>query len=191
MHRNPAQEDDRYAGKAGKFERLDDDDDETGAARSIEGWVVIVPWRILQIPVGRACFRLMRRPLERIAAHLGHCCHPIGLHRGVWRPRGGTGRRHLRGLFGIRRHQEAWRGKSKSFSEGAVLCKMSGASWSRAMTVYLSSSYRHEHTKSYIYIYICMYVCMYVCMYMYIYIYIYISIYIYMYIYIYNFLQHP
>ncbi|CAE7532544.1 Y14A [Symbiodinium sp. CCMP2592] len=35
-------EDDRYAGKAGKFERLDDDDDETGAARSIEGWVVIV-----------------------------------------------------------------------------------------------------------------------------------------------------
>jgi len=36
------EEDDRYAGKAGKFERLDDDDDETGAARSIEGWVVIV-----------------------------------------------------------------------------------------------------------------------------------------------------
>ena len=30
------------AGKAGKFERLDDDDDETGAARSIEGWVIIV-----------------------------------------------------------------------------------------------------------------------------------------------------
>lgn len=36
------EEDDRYAGKAGKFERLDDDDDETGAARSIEGWVIIV-----------------------------------------------------------------------------------------------------------------------------------------------------
>eukprot|EP00913_Durusdinium_trenchii_P003259 g3015.t1 len=32
------EDDDRYAGKAGKFERLDDDDDETGAARSIEGW---------------------------------------------------------------------------------------------------------------------------------------------------------
>lgn len=28
--------------QAGKFERLDDDDDDTGAARSIEGWVVIV-----------------------------------------------------------------------------------------------------------------------------------------------------
>ena len=37
------EDDDRYAGKAGKFERLDDDDDETGAARSIEGWVVIAP----------------------------------------------------------------------------------------------------------------------------------------------------
>ncbi|CAJ1406584.1 unnamed protein product [Effrenium voratum] len=36
------EDDDRYAGKAGKFDRLDDDDDETGAARSIEGWVIIV-----------------------------------------------------------------------------------------------------------------------------------------------------
>merc|ERR1719359_1109448 len=34
-------QDDRYEGKAGKFERLDDDG-ETGPARSIEGWVVIV-----------------------------------------------------------------------------------------------------------------------------------------------------
>mmetsp|Transcript_65445 Transcript_65445/g.116107 ORF Transcript_65445/g.116107 Transcript_65445/m.116107 type:complete len:144 (-) Transcript_65445:106-537(-) len=36
------EDDDRYAGKAGKFESLGDDDEEGGAARSIEGWVVIV-----------------------------------------------------------------------------------------------------------------------------------------------------
>merc|ERR1739845_96916 len=35
-------EDDRYAGKAGKFERLPNDDGETGPARSIEGWVIVV-----------------------------------------------------------------------------------------------------------------------------------------------------
>eukprot|EP00931_Biecheleriopsis_adriatica_P003330 TRINITY_DN10483_c0_g1_i7.p1 TRINITY_DN10483_c0_g1~~TRINITY_DN10483_c0_g1_i7.p1 ORF type:complete len:143 (+),score=47.86 TRINITY_DN10483_c0_g1_i7:81-509(+) len=35
------EEDDRYAGKAGNFETLADDDD-GAAARSIEGWVVIV-----------------------------------------------------------------------------------------------------------------------------------------------------
>mmetsp|Transcript_37461 Transcript_37461/g.67741 ORF Transcript_37461/g.67741 Transcript_37461/m.67741 type:complete len:144 (+) Transcript_37461:49-480(+) len=34
--------DDRYAGKAGQFESLTQDDDDTGAARSIEGYVVIV-----------------------------------------------------------------------------------------------------------------------------------------------------
>eukprot|EP00440_Ansanella_granifera_P010483 gb/GFBE01011370.1/.p1 GENE.gb/GFBE01011370.1/~~gb/GFBE01011370.1/.p1 ORF type:complete len:144 (+),score=50.68 gb/GFBE01011370.1/:1-432(+) len=37
-----AEDDDRYAGKAGQFESLPDDDDGTGPARSIEGWVVIV-----------------------------------------------------------------------------------------------------------------------------------------------------
>eukprot|EP00440_Ansanella_granifera_P040066 gb/GFBE01043459.1/.p1 GENE.gb/GFBE01043459.1/~~gb/GFBE01043459.1/.p1 ORF type:complete len:145 (+),score=42.74 gb/GFBE01043459.1/:1-435(+) len=37
-----AEEDDRYAGKAGKFESLEQDDEEGGPARSIEGWVVIV-----------------------------------------------------------------------------------------------------------------------------------------------------
>jgi len=37
-----AEDDDRYAGKAGKFERLAHDDDEAGPARSIEGWVVVV-----------------------------------------------------------------------------------------------------------------------------------------------------
>jgi len=37
-----AEEDDRYAGKAGRFERLPHDDDEAGPARSIEGWVIIV-----------------------------------------------------------------------------------------------------------------------------------------------------
>merc|ERR1711933_669273 len=31
-----------YAGKAGKFERLPNDDGEAGPARSIEGWVIIV-----------------------------------------------------------------------------------------------------------------------------------------------------
>mmetsp|Transcript_58960 Transcript_58960/g.104778 ORF Transcript_58960/g.104778 Transcript_58960/m.104778 type:complete len:144 (-) Transcript_58960:81-512(-) len=34
------EDDDRYAGKAGKFESLPDEDDGT-AARSIEGWVII------------------------------------------------------------------------------------------------------------------------------------------------------
>eukprot|EP00405_Crypthecodinium_cohnii_P005668 CAMPEP_0194765482 /NCGR_PEP_ID=MMETSP0323_2-20130528/26799_1 /TAXON_ID=2866 ORGANISM="Crypthecodinium cohnii, Strain Seligo" /NCGR_SAMPLE_ID=MMETSP0323_2 /ASSEMBLY_ACC=CAM_ASM_000346 /LENGTH=138 /DNA_ID=CAMNT_0039695117 /DNA_START=79 /DNA_END=495 /DNA_ORIENTATION=+ len=37
-----AEEDGRYAGKAGNFERLGGDDDEVGPARSIEGWVVLV-----------------------------------------------------------------------------------------------------------------------------------------------------
>eukprot|EP00445_Apocalathium_hangoei_P060231 CAMPEP_0204096718 /NCGR_PEP_ID=MMETSP0360-20130528/192082_1 /ASSEMBLY_ACC=CAM_ASM_000342 /TAXON_ID=268821 /ORGANISM="Scrippsiella Hangoei, Strain SHTV-5" /LENGTH=158 /DNA_ID=CAMNT_0051046059 /DNA_START=55 /DNA_END=530 /DNA_ORIENTATION=- len=37
-----AEDDDRYAGKAGKFERLAHDDDEAGPARSIEGWVIVV-----------------------------------------------------------------------------------------------------------------------------------------------------
>eukprot|EP00440_Ansanella_granifera_P045188 gb/GFBE01048970.1/.p1 GENE.gb/GFBE01048970.1/~~gb/GFBE01048970.1/.p1 ORF type:complete len:146 (+),score=52.82 gb/GFBE01048970.1/:1-438(+) len=37
-----AEDDDRYAGKAGQFESLQQDEDEGGAARSIEGWVVIV-----------------------------------------------------------------------------------------------------------------------------------------------------
>merc|ERR1712113_1278515 len=32
----------RYAGKAGAFESLPHDDDATGPARSIEGWVIIV-----------------------------------------------------------------------------------------------------------------------------------------------------
>eukprot|EP00933_Yihiella_yeosuensis_P061275 TRINITY_DN6407_c2_g5_i1.p1 TRINITY_DN6407_c2_g5~~TRINITY_DN6407_c2_g5_i1.p1 ORF type:complete len:146 (+),score=41.35 TRINITY_DN6407_c2_g5_i1:88-525(+) len=36
------EEDDRYAGKAGQFESLDDDGAEGGPARSIEGYVVIV-----------------------------------------------------------------------------------------------------------------------------------------------------
>ena len=36
------EDDDRYAGKAGTFERLPHDDDDAGPARSIEGWVVIV-----------------------------------------------------------------------------------------------------------------------------------------------------
>merc|ERR1740123_1420039 len=37
-----SQEDDRYAGKSGKFETLPQGDDEAGPARSIEGWVIIV-----------------------------------------------------------------------------------------------------------------------------------------------------
>merc|ERR1719499_2037180 len=37
-----AEEDDRYAGKAGLFESLPQNDDEGGPARSIEGWVIIV-----------------------------------------------------------------------------------------------------------------------------------------------------
>merc|ERR1711920_246023 len=36
------EDDDRYAGKAGTFERLPHDDDDAGPARSIEGWVIIV-----------------------------------------------------------------------------------------------------------------------------------------------------
>eukprot|EP00933_Yihiella_yeosuensis_P047636 TRINITY_DN4351_c0_g1_i3.p1 TRINITY_DN4351_c0_g1~~TRINITY_DN4351_c0_g1_i3.p1 ORF type:complete len:146 (+),score=47.62 TRINITY_DN4351_c0_g1_i3:87-524(+) len=36
------EDDDRYAGKAGQFESLDDDGAEGGPARSIEGYVVIV-----------------------------------------------------------------------------------------------------------------------------------------------------
>merc|ERR1712087_578170 len=34
--------DGRYAGKAGQFETLGEDDEATGPARSIEGWVIIV-----------------------------------------------------------------------------------------------------------------------------------------------------
>eukprot|EP00927_Polykrikos_kofoidii_P006303 TRINITY_DN1255_c0_g2_i1.p1 TRINITY_DN1255_c0_g2~~TRINITY_DN1255_c0_g2_i1.p1 ORF type:complete len:148 (+),score=34.29 TRINITY_DN1255_c0_g2_i1:68-511(+) len=34
--------DDRYSGKAGRFERLPEEDTEAGPARSIEGWVIIV-----------------------------------------------------------------------------------------------------------------------------------------------------
>ncbi|CAE8632701.1 unnamed protein product [Polarella glacialis] len=34
--------DDRYAGKAGQFESIQDDGAEGGPARSIEGWVVVV-----------------------------------------------------------------------------------------------------------------------------------------------------
>merc|ERR1712084_115798 len=34
--------DGRYSGKAGQFESLPHDDDATGPARSIEGWVIIV-----------------------------------------------------------------------------------------------------------------------------------------------------
>merc|ERR1712232_1280781 len=37
-----AEDDGRYAGKAGAFESLPHDDDATGPARSIEGWVIIV-----------------------------------------------------------------------------------------------------------------------------------------------------
>merc|ERR1740123_493191 len=37
-----SQDDDRYAGKAGAFERLANEEDEAGPARSIEGWVVVV-----------------------------------------------------------------------------------------------------------------------------------------------------
>eukprot|EP00928_Gymnodinium_smaydae_P072446 TRINITY_DN557_c0_g1_i2.p1 TRINITY_DN557_c0_g1~~TRINITY_DN557_c0_g1_i2.p1 ORF type:complete len:168 (+),score=45.59 TRINITY_DN557_c0_g1_i2:71-505(+) len=37
-----AAEDDRYAGKSGKFERLPEDASGSGPARSIEGWVIIV-----------------------------------------------------------------------------------------------------------------------------------------------------
>merc|ERR1712066_888388 len=37
-----AEDDGRYSGKAGQFESLPHDDDATGPARSIEGWVVIV-----------------------------------------------------------------------------------------------------------------------------------------------------
>eukprot|EP00932_Pfiesteria_piscicida_P007889 SRR837773.18114.p1 GENE.SRR837773.18114~~SRR837773.18114.p1 ORF type:complete len:164 (+),score=70.14 SRR837773.18114:66-494(+) len=36
------EDDGRYAGKAGHFERLQGDDDDAGPARSIEGWVIIV-----------------------------------------------------------------------------------------------------------------------------------------------------
>eukprot|EP00933_Yihiella_yeosuensis_P023283 TRINITY_DN1813_c1_g4_i1.p1 TRINITY_DN1813_c1_g4~~TRINITY_DN1813_c1_g4_i1.p1 ORF type:complete len:170 (+),score=37.85 TRINITY_DN1813_c1_g4_i1:69-512(+) len=36
------EDDDRYAGKAGQFESLQDDSEEGGPARSIEGYVVIV-----------------------------------------------------------------------------------------------------------------------------------------------------
>merc|ERR1712066_577762 len=37
-----AEDDGRYAGKSGQFETLTHDDDATGPARSIEGWVIIV-----------------------------------------------------------------------------------------------------------------------------------------------------
>merc|ERR1712176_181238 len=37
-----AEDDGRYAGKAGAFESLPHDDDAAGPARSIEGWVIIV-----------------------------------------------------------------------------------------------------------------------------------------------------
>merc|ERR1712083_739664 len=37
-----AEDDGRYAGKAGAFESLAHDDDTAGPARSIEGWVIIV-----------------------------------------------------------------------------------------------------------------------------------------------------
>merc|ERR1719464_2405866 len=37
-----AEDDGRYAGKSGMFETLPGGDDETGPARSIEGWVIIV-----------------------------------------------------------------------------------------------------------------------------------------------------
>merc|ERR1712070_457971 len=36
-----AEEDNRYAGTAGKFDRIDEDGEE-GPARSVEGWVIIV-----------------------------------------------------------------------------------------------------------------------------------------------------
>merc|ERR1712066_328997 len=36
------EDDGRYAGKSGTFESLPHDDDATGPARSIEGWVIIV-----------------------------------------------------------------------------------------------------------------------------------------------------
>mmetsp|Transcript_116731 Transcript_116731/g.190034 ORF Transcript_116731/g.190034 Transcript_116731/m.190034 type:complete len:147 (+) Transcript_116731:75-515(+) len=36
------EDDGRYAGSAGQFDRLDDDEDDTGPARSVEGWVIIV-----------------------------------------------------------------------------------------------------------------------------------------------------
>mmetsp|Transcript_32276 Transcript_32276/g.64035 ORF Transcript_32276/g.64035 Transcript_32276/m.64035 type:complete len:145 (+) Transcript_32276:81-515(+) len=36
------EDDDRYAGKAGVFERLPHDEDDGGPARSIEGWVIVV-----------------------------------------------------------------------------------------------------------------------------------------------------
>merc|ERR1712070_1018958 len=36
-----AEEDNRYAGTAGKFDRIDEDGEE-GPARSVEGWVIVV-----------------------------------------------------------------------------------------------------------------------------------------------------
>mmetsp|Transcript_29026 Transcript_29026/g.67556 ORF Transcript_29026/g.67556 Transcript_29026/m.67556 type:complete len:148 (+) Transcript_29026:106-549(+) len=40
--RGAAADDDRYAGSAGVFEGLADDGDDSGPAKSIEGWVVLV-----------------------------------------------------------------------------------------------------------------------------------------------------